>query len=84
MQVELQQILVCGSRQLQLISVKKAAECRSARVQTRVATPTDEAVSKLFYRALNNISKKWMMPIRDWKAELSCFAIHLEDRVPQA
>jgi putative transposase len=26
---------------------------------------TDGAVSKLFYLALNNISKKWTMPIRD-------------------
>ncbi|KAA0946489.1 hypothetical protein FQ186_07650 [Pseudomonas sp. ANT_H14] len=28
--------------------------------------PTDDAVMKLFYLALNNISKKWTMPIRDW------------------
>jgi len=51
--------------------------------KARSSFPTDEAGSKLFYLALNNISKKWAMPIRDWKAALNRFAIHFEDRVPQ-
>ncbi len=38
-------------------------------IKTRVSFPTDEAATKLFYLALN-ISKKWTMPIRDWKAAL--------------
>lgn len=50
-------------------------------IKTRSSFPTDEAVSKLFYLALNNISKKWTMPIRDWKAALNRFAIQFEDRV---
>jgi len=33
-------------------------------IKTRSSFPTDEAVTKLFYLALNNISKKWTMPIR--------------------
>jgi putative transposase len=41
-------------------------------------------VKKLFYLALNNISKKWTMPIRDWKAAFNPFAIQFEDRVSQA
>ena len=53
-------------------------------IKTRSSFPTDEAVSKLFYLALNNISKKWTMPIRDWKAALNRFAIQFEDRVPQS
>lgn len=36
--------------------------------KTRGSFPTDEAVFKLFYLALNNISQKWTMPIQDWKA----------------
>ena len=44
----------------------------------RSSFPTDEAVSKLFYLALNNISKKWTMPIRDWKAALNRFAIPIQ------
>ncbi|MYN21251.1 IS256 family transposase, partial [Rugamonas sp. FT107W] len=59
------------------MSLRKVTKARSS-------FPTDEAVSKLFYLALNNISKKWTMPIRDWKAALNRFAIQFEDRVPQA
>jgi putative transposase len=42
-------------------------------IKTRSSFPTDDAVMKLFYLALNNISKKWSMPIRDWKAALNGF-----------
>jgi len=52
-------------------------------IKTRASFPTDEAVSKLFYLALNNISKKWTMPIRDWKAALNRFSIQFEDRLMQ-
>jgi len=40
-------------------------------IKTRSSFPTDEAATKLFYLALRNISKKWTMPIRDWKAALN-------------
>ena len=53
-------------------------------IKTRSSFPTDEAVTKLFYLALNNISKKWTMPIKDWKAALNRFAIQFEDRMAQA
>jgi len=52
-------------------------------IKTRSSFPTDDAVMKLFYLALNNISKKWSMPIRDWKAALNRFAIQFEDRMSQ-
>jgi len=45
--------------------------------------PSDDALLKLFYLALINISKKWTMPIRDWKAALNRFTIQFEDRMPQ-
>jgi len=48
-------------------------------IKTRSSFPTDDAVTKLFYLALNNISKKWTMPIRDWKAALNRFTIQFED-----
>lgn len=51
--------------------------------KNRGSFPTDEALLKLFYLALNNISKKWTMPIRDWKAALNRFTIQFEDRMPQ-
>lgn len=50
--------------------------------KTRGSFPTDEAVFKLFYLALNNISQKWTMPIRDWKAALNRFTILFGDRMP--
>ena len=30
--------------------------------------PNDEAAMKLIYPALQNISEKWTMPIKEWKA----------------
>ncbi len=49
----------------------------------RGAFPSDEALVKLIYLALRNISKKWTMPIRDWKAALNRFTIQFEERMPQ-
>ncbi len=49
----------------------------------RGAFPSDEALIKLLYLALRNISKKWTMPIRDWKAALNQFTIRYEERLPQ-
>ena len=43
--------------------------------------PSDEALTKLFYLALCNISQKWTMPIRDWKAALTRFTIQFGDRI---
>ena len=39
--------------------------------KNRGSFPSDDALLKLFYLALNNISKKWTLPIRDWKAALT-------------
>ena len=50
-------------------------------IKTRSSFPTDEAVTKLFYLALKNISKKWVMPIRDWKAALNRFTIQFDERM---
>jgi putative transposase len=43
--------------------------------------PTDEAAFKLVYLAMRNISKKWTMPIKDWKPALNRFAILFGDRL---
>jgi putative transposase len=51
--------------------------------KNRGSFPCDEALLKLFYLTLNNIRKKWTMPIRDWKAALNRFTIQFEDRMPQ-
>jgi putative transposase len=51
--------------------------------KSRGSFPTDEAVLKLFYLALLNISKKWTMPLRDWKPALNRFTIQFAERMPQ-
>jgi putative transposase len=51
-------------------------------IKTRGSFPTDESALKLIYLALGNISEKWTMPIRDWKAALNRFAIVFGERLP--
>lgn len=51
--------------------------------KTRGSFPTTESAMKLLYLALENIAKKWTMPIPNWKAALQRFAILLGDRVPK-
>lgn len=51
--------------------------------KNRGSFPTDEAMFKLLYLALNNIAKNWTRPIRDWKAAMARFAILFEDRLPK-
>jgi len=50
-------------------------------IKNRSSFPTDEAASKLLYLALNNISRRWTMPIHDWKAALNRFTVQFEDRM---
>jgi len=44
--------------------------------------PNDLAIKKIIYLALRNISKKWTMPIHNWKLALNQFAIIFADRFP--
>ncbi|PQA83413.1 IS256 family transposase, partial [Limnohabitans sp. TS-CS-82] len=50
--------------------------------KNRGAFPSDEALLKLFYLALNNIAKKWTMPVQNWKPVLNRFTIQFEGRMP--
>jgi putative transposase len=45
--------------------------------------PSDEAVYKVVYLALRNLSKKWTMPIHDWKPALNRLAVEFAERFPQ-
>jgi putative transposase len=51
--------------------------------KSRGSFPSDDALLKLFYLAIRNISQKWTMPIKDWKAALNRFSIQFEERMPQ-
>ena len=46
-------------------------------LKNRGAFPTDESIMKVFYLALKNISKKWTMPIQNWKQALNQFVFIL-------
>src|SRR6202521_4202725 len=45
--------------------------------------PSDDAIYKVLYLAMQNIAKKWTMPIRDWNPALNRFAIEFAGRFPQ-
>lgn len=50
-------------------------------VKTRKVFPNDEAAMKVIYLAIEAASKKWTMPIRDWKAALNRFMIEFEEQL---
>ena len=43
--------------------------------------PTDDSAKKVIYLAIREASKKWTMPIRNWKPALNRFIIEFEDRL---
>jgi putative transposase len=51
-------------------------------IKNRGSFPTDDAALKLIYLALQNLSQKWTMPVKDWRAALNQFAILFEGRLP--
>jgi putative transposase len=51
-------------------------------VKTRGHFPTEDALMKVLYLAIRGVSKKWTMPLRDWKQALNQFAIRFPDRFP--
>jgi len=51
-------------------------------IKNRGSFPSDEAALKLLYLALRNITARWTMPVKDWRAALNRFAIIFEDRMP--
>ena len=45
--------------------------------------PTDHSALKVVYLAVNQASKKWTMPIQNWKMALNRFSIEFGDRITQ-
>ena len=50
-------------------------------IKKRKLFPTDDAAKKVVYLAVMDASKKWTMPIRNWKSALNRFMIEFEDRL---
>lgn len=49
--------------------------------QKKLSFPTDDAVTKSVYLALRQVSKKWIMPIRNRGMILNQFLIIVDNRV---
>ena len=50
-------------------------------IKKRKLFPTDDSAKKVVYLAIRDASKKWTMPIRNWKLALNRFMIEFEDRL---
>lgn len=50
-------------------------------IKKRKLFPTDDSARKVIYLAIMDASKKWTMPIRNWKAALNRFMIEYEGRL---
>ncbi len=50
-------------------------------IKKRKLFPTDDSAKKVIYLAIQEASKKWTMPIRNWKIALNRFMIEFEDRL---
>ncbi len=49
--------------------------------KTKAIYPTDDAIRKSVYLSIQEISKKWSMPIRDWGIIIGQLMIFFEDRM---
>jgi putative transposase len=52
-------------------------------VRNRGHFSTEDGIMKVLYLAIRGVSKKWNMPIREWKQALNHFAILFEGRFPE-
>lgn len=50
--------------------------------RNRKIYPSEESALKITWMAIREASKRWTLPIRNWKAALNHFAILFEDRMP--
>lgn len=50
-------------------------------IKKRKLFPSDDSAKKVVYLAIQQASKKWTMPIRNWKAALNRFMIEFEERL---
>ena len=52
-----------------------------AAIKKRKVFPTDDSVRKVIYLAIKDVSKKWSMPIQNWRLAMSRFIIEFGDRL---
>jgi transposase-like protein len=51
--------------------------------RNRKIYPNEDSALKIIYMAIQEASKRWTMPIRNWKPALNHFAIMYGDRIPK-
>ncbi|WP_330178118.1 IS256 family transposase [Candidatus Vondammii sp. HM_W22] len=52
-------------------------------IKKRKLFPTDDSAMKVVYLTVQQASKKWTMPIRNWKPALNRFMIEFEERLAE-
>ena len=50
-------------------------------IKKRKIFPSDDSAKKMVYLAIKDASKKWTMPIQNWRQAMSRFIIEFEDRL---
>jgi transposase-like protein len=50
-------------------------------LKKRKVFPNDDSAKKMVYLAIKEASKKWTMPIRNWRGAMNKFIIEFEDRL---
>ncbi|VUX55953.1 transposase (fragment) [uncultured Woeseiaceae bacterium] len=50
-------------------------------IKKRKLFPTDDSAKTVIYLAIQDASKRWTMPICNWKLVLNRFMIEFEDRL---
>ncbi|WP_411569665.1 transposase, partial [Pectobacterium cacticida] len=50
-------------------------------IKKRKVFPTDDSVRKVVWLAIQSASKKWTMPIQNWRLAMSRFIIEFGDRL---
>jgi len=50
-------------------------------IKKRKLFQTDDSATTVIYLAIQDASKRWTMPIRNWKLVLNRFMIEFEDRL---
>ena len=48
--------------------------------KSKAIFPTDDSIRKVVYMSVQDISKKWTIPVRDWGLAYPQFMIFFEDR----
>ena len=52
--------------------------------KTKGAFPNDNSLLKLLFMGIQNASKKWTMPVRNWSLTISQLSIYFEGRLDKA